>query len=98
MSVPPAHHWYEVKHPGGSLFLQYSRQEQTILTRFRNGKLRALTFKDRNKFSPTCIKCSAWGFQNKIFMKTLIMLDFLKMNVIMDKVWLDMEISNNKFQ
>ncbi|GFV52921.1 RNase H domain-containing protein [Trichonephila clavipes] len=36
-TVPPAHHWYEAKRPGGSLFLQCSRKEQTILTRFRSG-------------------------------------------------------------
>ncbi|GFT41168.1 RNase H domain-containing protein [Trichonephila clavipes] len=42
-TVPPAHHWYEAKRPGGSLSLQCSRQEQTILTRFRSGHLRTLT-------------------------------------------------------
>ncbi|GFW22052.1 RNase H domain-containing protein [Trichonephila clavipes] len=29
-TVPPANHWYEAKRPSGSLFLQCSRQEQTI--------------------------------------------------------------------
>ncbi|GFY51467.1 RNase H domain-containing protein [Trichonephila inaurata madagascariensis] len=33
-SVHPVHHKYEAKRPGGSLFLQCSRTEQTILTRF----------------------------------------------------------------
>ncbi|GFV16495.1 RNase H domain-containing protein [Trichonephila clavipes] len=47
-TVPPAHHWYEAKRPAGSLSLQCSRQEQTILTRFRSGHLRALIFKDVN--------------------------------------------------
>ncbi|GFX85588.1 RNase H domain-containing protein [Trichonephila clavipes] len=53
-TVPPAHHWYEAKRPGGSLFLQYRRQEQTILTRFQSGHLRTLTFRDGNKVFPTC--------------------------------------------
>ncbi|GFX93885.1 gag-pol [Trichonephila clavipes] len=80
-TVPPAHHWYEAKRPGGSLSLQCSRQEQTILTRFRSGHLRTLTFKDGNTVFPICVRCSAckaspayilvcvcvcaWGFQNK---------------------------------
>ncbi|PRD32237.1 UNVERIFIED_CONTAM: hypothetical protein NCL1_21119 [Trichonephila clavipes] len=58
-TVPPAPHWYETKRPGGSLFLQYSRQEQTILTRIRIGHLRTLNFRDGNKVSPTCKRCSA---------------------------------------
>ncbi|GFX76714.1 gag-pol [Trichonephila clavipes] len=45
-TVPPAHHWYEAKRPGGSLFLQCSRMEQTILTRFRSDHLRTLTFRN----------------------------------------------------
>ncbi|GFV50203.1 RNase H domain-containing protein [Trichonephila clavipes] len=35
-TVPPDHHWYESKRPGGPLFRQCSRKEQTILTRFRS--------------------------------------------------------------
>ncbi|GFY14785.1 RNase H domain-containing protein [Trichonephila clavipes] len=59
-TVPPAHHWYEDKRPGGSLFLQCSRKEQTILTRFWSGHLRTLTFRDGNKVFPTCVRCSAY--------------------------------------
>ncbi|GFU53107.1 RNase H domain-containing protein [Trichonephila clavipes] len=36
-TVPPAHHWYEAKRPGGYLSLQCSRQERTILTHFWSG-------------------------------------------------------------
>ncbi|GFT81186.1 hypothetical protein TNCV_3345531 [Trichonephila clavipes] len=36
----------------------YSRQEQTILTRFRSVHLLTLTFKDGNKVLPTCVRCS----------------------------------------
>ncbi|GFW12493.1 hypothetical protein TNCV_817461 [Trichonephila clavipes] len=46
---PPDHHWYEAKHPNGSLSLQCSRQEQTIRTHFRSGHLRLLRMK--TKFS-----------------------------------------------
>ncbi|GFV74151.1 RNase H domain-containing protein [Trichonephila clavipes] len=58
-TVPPAHHWYEAKPLGGSLFLQCSRMEQSILTHFQSGHLRTLTFRDGNKFFPTCVRCSA---------------------------------------
>ncbi|PRD26999.1 UNVERIFIED_CONTAM: Nucleoporin [Trichonephila clavipes] len=51
--------WYEAKRPGGSLFFQCSRQELTILTHFRSGHLRTLTFRDDNKVFPTCVRCSA---------------------------------------
>ncbi|GFS60444.1 hypothetical protein TNCV_946991 [Trichonephila clavipes] len=49
--------------PGGSLSLQCSRQEQTILTRFRSGHLRTLTLKDGNKVFPTCAqrRLKAWA-------------------------------------
>ncbi|GFT15744.1 RNase H domain-containing protein [Trichonephila clavipes] len=58
-TVPPAHHWYEAKRPGGSLFLQCSREEQTILTRFRSDHLQILTFRDGTKVFPTFVRCSA---------------------------------------
>ncbi|GFU08077.1 RNase H domain-containing protein [Trichonephila clavipes] len=81
-TVSPALHWYEAKRPGGSLSLQSSRQEQCILTRFRRDHLRTLTFRDGNKVLRfvLCVLparhlqntfLTAWGFQNKIFLKTL---------------------------
>ncbi|GFV53708.1 RNase H domain-containing protein [Trichonephila clavipes] len=57
-TVPPAHHWYEAKGLGSSLFLQCSRKEQNILTRFRSSHLRTLTFRESKVF-PTCVRCSA---------------------------------------
>ncbi|GFT71927.1 RNase H domain-containing protein [Trichonephila clavipes] len=36
-TVSPVQHWYEAKRPGVFLSLQCSRQEQTILIRFRSG-------------------------------------------------------------
>ncbi|GFW85225.1 RNase H domain-containing protein [Trichonephila clavipes] len=38
-TVPPAHNWNEAKRPGGSLFLHFNRQEQTILTLFWSSHL-----------------------------------------------------------
>ncbi|GFY11073.1 RNase H domain-containing protein [Trichonephila clavipes] len=64
-TVPPASHWYETKRPGGSLSLQCSRQEQTILSRFQSGHLRILTFKDGNKVFPTCVRYSACKVSEK---------------------------------
>ncbi|GFY35456.1 RNase H domain-containing protein [Trichonephila clavipes] len=95
-TVPPAHHWYETKKPGGSLFLQCSRKEQTILTRFRSGHLRTLTFRDGNKVFPTCVRCSACQVspehildylglsKQDLYEDPLMVLDFLRVNGIMD--------------
>ncbi|GFY28872.1 RNase H domain-containing protein [Trichonephila clavipes] len=58
LPVPPAHHWYEAKRPGGFLSFQCSRQGQTILTRFLINHLKILTLKDRNKVFPTCVSFS----------------------------------------
>ncbi|GFU86681.1 RNase H domain-containing protein [Trichonephila clavipes] len=97
-TVPPAHHWYEAKLPGGSLSLQCNMQEQTILTRFRSGHLRTLTFKDENKVFLTCVRCSpchaspehildCLGLSKQdIYEDPLMVLDFLRVNEIMDFV------------
>ncbi|GFU52247.1 RNase H domain-containing protein [Trichonephila clavipes] len=97
-TVPPDNNWYEAKRPAGSLFLQYSRKEQTILTRFRSGHLRTLTFRDGNKVFPTCIMCSACqaspehildclGLSKQdLYEDPLIVLDFLRVNGIMDLI------------
>ncbi|GFU71152.1 RNase H domain-containing protein [Trichonephila clavipes] len=96
--VSPAYHWYEVKHPGGSLSLQYSSREQTIPTRFRSGHLRTLTFKDGNKVFPTCVRCSAsqaspehildcLGLSKQdLYKDPLMVLNFSRVNEIMDLV------------
>ncbi|GFU85120.1 RNase H domain-containing protein [Trichonephila clavipes] len=69
-TVPPAHHWYEAKRPGGSLFLQCSRKEKTILTRFRSGHLRTLTFRDEwdaNSKSCKTPLCLIWKLHSLKF-------------------------------
>ncbi|GFV67730.1 RNase H domain-containing protein [Trichonephila clavipes] len=99
-TVPPAHHWYEAKRPGASLFLQCSRKEHTILTRFRSGHLRTLTFRDGNKVFPTCVRCSACQASPEHILDSLglskqdlyedppIVLDLLRVNGIMDLIYL----------
>ncbi|GFU70101.1 putative RNA-directed DNA polymerase from transposon BS [Trichonephila clavipes] len=78
--VSPDHHWYEAKRSSGSFSLQCRRKEQAILTRFRSHHLRTLTFRDGNSQLVLGVLparhlqntfLTAWGFQNKIFMKTL---------------------------
>ncbi|GFS89239.1 RNase H domain-containing protein [Trichonephila clavipes] len=95
-TVPPAHRWYEAKRPGGSVFLQCSRNEQNILTRFRSGNLRTLTFRDDNKVFSTCVRCSACQSSPELILDCLalskqdlyedplIVLDFLRVNGIRD--------------
>ncbi|GFW04187.1 RNase H domain-containing protein [Trichonephila clavipes] len=97
-TVPPAHHRYETKRPGGSLFLQCSRKEQPVLTRFRSGHLRTLTLRDGNKVFPTCVSCSACQASPELILDCLglskqdpyedplIVLDFLRVNAIMDLI------------
>ncbi|GFV14401.1 RNase H domain-containing protein [Trichonephila clavipes] len=57
-TVPPAHHWYEAKCPGGSLFLQSTGRHYFNSFPKKSGHLRTLTFKDGNKVFPTCVRCS----------------------------------------
>ncbi|GFW44537.1 hypothetical protein TNCV_4480831 [Trichonephila clavipes] len=57
--------------------------EAALCSPSMSGHLRTLTFKDGKKVFPSCVRCSAcqaspehilnsaWGLQNKIFMKTL---------------------------
>ncbi|GFW75121.1 adhesion G-protein coupled receptor G4 [Trichonephila clavipes] len=65
----------------GSLSLQCSRQEQTILARFRSGHLRTSSFRDGNEVFRLVLGVllarhlqntflTAGGFQNEIFLKT----------------------------
>ncbi|GFX98388.1 RNase H domain-containing protein [Trichonephila clavipes] len=95
-TVPPVHTWYEDKRPSCSLFLQCSRQEQTILIRFRSGHLQILTLRDGNKVFPTCVRCSACQAspghildclglpKQDLYENSLMVLNFLKVNEIMD--------------
>ncbi|GFX30113.1 uncharacterized protein TNCV_2618231 [Trichonephila clavipes] len=90
----------KITSPGtsGSLPLQCSRQEQTILTHFRSGHLRTLTFKDGNIVFPTCVRCSACQAspvhildclglsKQNLYEDPLMVLDFLRVNEIMDLV------------
>ncbi|GFV03051.1 RNase H domain-containing protein [Trichonephila clavipes] len=94
LTILPAHHSYKAKRPGGFLSLQCSRQEQTILARFRSGNLRILTFKDG--VFPTCIRCSACqaspenildclGFSKQdLYEDPPMVLGFLRVNKVMD--------------
>ncbi|GFV72920.1 RNase H domain-containing protein [Trichonephila clavipes] len=97
-TVPCSHHWYDAKRPSGYLSLQCSRQKQTILTHFRSGHIRTLTFRNGNKVFPTCVRCSAYqaspenildcpGLSKQDLYEDLLMvLDFLRVNVFMDLV------------
>ncbi|GFU62246.1 uncharacterized protein TNCV_4859611 [Trichonephila clavipes] len=75
------------------------KQEQTILTHFRSGHLRTLTFNDGKKVLP-CIRCSACQASPKhiidclgltkqdLYEDPLMVLDFLRVKEIMDLVQL----------
>ncbi|GFU93289.1 RNase H domain-containing protein [Trichonephila clavipes] len=55
-TVPPAHHWYEVKRPGGFFFPSMQQAEQTI-SGVATSELGLLGME--TKFFPTCVRCSA---------------------------------------
>ncbi|GFV61258.1 uncharacterized protein TNCV_891051 [Trichonephila clavipes] len=97
-ALPPAYHRYEAKRPGVSRFLQCNRKEQITLTRFWSGHLRSLTSRDGNKVFPNCVRCSAsqaspeyifdclGTLKQDLYEDTLIVLDYLKVNEIMDLI------------
>ncbi|GFU48605.1 uncharacterized protein TNCV_1439741 [Trichonephila clavipes] len=49
--IPPEHHWYQCSRPGGSLAHGFTRQDQTLLARFRSGHIKTMKFfEGRNIF------------------------------------------------
>ncbi|GBN96998.1 hypothetical protein AVEN_259681-1 [Araneus ventricosus] len=44
--IPPEHLWYQCSRPGGCLSIDWSRRDQTTLTRFLSGHIRSLTFSE----------------------------------------------------
>ncbi|GFV11900.1 uncharacterized protein TNCV_1217751 [Trichonephila clavipes] len=57
---PPEHHWYQCSRPGGSLAHSFTRQDQTLLARFRerSGHIKTMKFSEGRKSFEMCTKCS----------------------------------------
>ncbi|GFX48445.1 uncharacterized protein TNCV_4614411 [Trichonephila clavipes] len=58
---PPEHHWYQCSRPGGSLANGFTRQDQTLLARFRerSGHIKAMKFSEGCKILEMCTNCSS---------------------------------------
>ncbi|GFU72932.1 uncharacterized protein TNCV_4636661 [Trichonephila clavipes] len=46
LRLPPEHHWYQCSRPGGSLAHGFTRQDQTVLARFRSGHIKTMKFSE----------------------------------------------------
>ncbi|GFU53368.1 RNase H domain-containing protein [Trichonephila clavipes] len=91
-TIPPAHHWYEAKRPGGSLFVSMRQEGTNYSDSFSEWPLRTWTFRDGNKVFPTCVRCSAsqaspehildcLGLTKQdLYEDPLMVLDFLRVN------------------
>ncbi|GFW93870.1 RNase H domain-containing protein [Trichonephila clavipes] len=56
---PPEHHWYQGSRPGGSLAHGFTRQNQTLLARFRSGHIKSMKFSEGRKSFEMCTNCSS---------------------------------------
>ncbi|GFU31107.1 uncharacterized protein TNCV_2193091 [Trichonephila clavipes] len=56
---PPEPHWYQCSHPGGSLARGFTRQDQTLLARFRSGHIKSMKFSEGRKSFEMYMNCSS---------------------------------------
>ncbi|GFY06510.1 RNase H domain-containing protein [Trichonephila clavipes] len=57
--ITPAYHWYQCFRPGGSLTHGFTRQDQTLLARFRSGRIKTMKFSEGCKSFEMCTNCSS---------------------------------------
>ncbi|GFX11818.1 uncharacterized protein TNCV_2996031 [Trichonephila clavipes] len=57
--TPPEHHWYQCSRPGGSLAHGFTRQDQTLLARFRSGHIKTMKFSEGRKSYEMGSNCSS---------------------------------------
>ncbi|GFW44917.1 putative RNA-directed DNA polymerase from transposon X-element [Trichonephila clavipes] len=92
------HHWYSCSSPGGSLAHGFTRQDQTLVARFRSGYFKTMEFSERFKSYEMCTNCSSepashahileclGSFKQDLADDPLVVLDFLKVYDAMDMV------------
>ncbi|GFV92241.1 uncharacterized protein TNCV_1896771 [Trichonephila clavipes] len=98
LPAPPKHHWYQCTRPGGSLAHGFTRQDQTLLVRFRSGHLKTMKFYEGCKSFEMCTNCSSKPASPPHIIECLgftkqdsaddpsLELDFLKVYEVMDLV------------
>ncbi|GFW71136.1 RNase H domain-containing protein [Trichonephila clavipes] len=96
--TPPNHHWYESKHRGCSFLLKWGRASQTAISRLKSGHIKSLSFCEGRKTFALCTKCKTQqaspdhildclGLSREdIFSFPLLVLDFLRVNCLLDLV------------
>ncbi|GFT56348.1 uncharacterized protein TNCV_1861791 [Trichonephila clavipes] len=52
-------HWYQCSSPGSSLAHGFTRQDQTLLARFRSGHIKSMKFSEGRKNFEMCTNCSS---------------------------------------
>ncbi|GFY32868.1 uncharacterized protein TNCV_4024921 [Trichonephila clavipes] len=55
--IPLEHHWYQCSSPRGSLAHGFTRQDETILARFRSGHIKSMKFSEGRKNFEICTNC-----------------------------------------
>ncbi|GFY14827.1 uncharacterized protein TNCV_648701 [Trichonephila clavipes] len=92
------HHWYQCSRPGGSLAHGFTRQDQTLLTRFRSGHIKSMKISEGRKSFGMCTNCSSEPAKPAHILEclgltkqdladvTLLVLDFQKAYDVMDLV------------
>ncbi|GFV82330.1 uncharacterized protein TNCV_3443201 [Trichonephila clavipes] len=96
--MPVEHHLYQCSRPGGSLAQGFSKQDQTLLARFRSGQIKSMKFSEGRKSFEMCTKSSSepatpahilecLGLTNQDLADVpLLVVYFLKVYCIMDLV------------
>ncbi|GFW49313.1 uncharacterized protein TNCV_3058231 [Trichonephila clavipes] len=96
--TPPEHHWYQCSRPGGSLAHGFTRQDQTLLSRFRSGHIKSMQFSEGRKSCEMCTNCSSEPATPAHILECLgltkqdladvplLVFDFLKVYDVMDLV------------
>ncbi|GFT25056.1 uncharacterized protein TNCV_179681 [Trichonephila clavipes] len=94
LGLPPEPHWCS----GGSLTHGFTRQDQTLLARFRSGHIKTMTFSEGRKSFEMCTNCSSEPVTPAQILECLeltkqdladvrlLVLDFLKVYDVMDLV------------
>ncbi|GFU38629.1 uncharacterized protein TNCV_1495611 [Trichonephila clavipes] len=92
------HHCYQCSRPGGSLAHGFTRQDQTLLARFRSGHIKSMKFSEGRKSFEMCMNCTSEPASPAHILECLgltkqdladdplLVLDYLKVYDVMDLV------------
>ncbi|GFV22218.1 RNase H domain-containing protein [Trichonephila clavipes] len=96
--IPPSHHWYAARESGSFLDLNCDRASKTAISRLASGHTKSLSFFEGRKTFKFCSKCKVQqasaehildclGLSREdLYDSPLLVIDFLKVNNLMDLV------------